>query len=138
MVCKLRNVICTRIRRTSDRIVGFPAGNRTKYLPINRVLPLDQSARYESFYHSTLSSLNYCERYANNSTREQLHSHLFMIQSQSHIATDGQSLSQSWCPAPDDIYYCLIVAVLLLWGALSDERTGLSFVRAIVCSSKSS
>jgi hypothetical protein len=31
----------------------------------------------------------------------------------------------SWWP---DIYYCLTVAVLFLWGALSDERTGLSFV----------
>jgi hypothetical protein len=35
------------------------------------------------------------------------------------------------------IYYCLTVIVLLLWGALSDERTDLSFVRVIVCSSKS-
>jgi hypothetical protein len=29
-----------------------------------------------------------------------------------------------------DIYYCLTVTVLFLWGALSDERTGLSFVYA--------
>jgi hypothetical protein len=48
-----------------------------------------------------------------------------LTQSQSHIATDGQSVRQSW----PDIYYCLTVTVLLLWGALSDERTGLSFVR---------
>jgi hypothetical protein len=64
-------------------------------------------------------------------------------QSQSHIAIDAQSVSQSvlvsipiWDPWPD-IYYCLTVTVLLLWGALSDERTGLSFVRVIVCISKS-
>jgi hypothetical protein len=48
-------------------------------------------------------------------------------QSQSHIATDGQSVSKSSWP---DIYYCLTVTVLFLWGALSDERTGLSFVYA--------
>jgi hypothetical protein len=29
-----------------------------------------------------------------------------------------------------DIYYCLTVTVLFLWGALSDERTGLSFIHA--------
>jgi hypothetical protein len=56
------------------------------------------------------------------------------IQSQSDIATDGQSVSQSWCRAPlwdswPDIYYCLTVTILLLWGALSDERTGLSSVQ---------
>jgi hypothetical protein len=32
-----------------------------------------------------------------------------------------------WSSWPD-IYYCLTVTVLFLWGALSDERTGLSFV----------
>jgi hypothetical protein len=50
-------------------------------------------------------------------------------QSQSHIATDGQSNSKSWCRAPD-IYYSLTATVLFLWGALSDDRTGLSFVYA--------
>jgi hypothetical protein len=49
--------------------------------------------------------------------------------SQSHIATDGQSVSKSWCWAPD-IYYRLTVMVLFLWGALSDERPRLSFVYA--------
>jgi hypothetical protein len=49
-----------------------------------------------------------------------------MCQSQSYIATDGRSISKPW----SDIYYCLTVTVLLLWGALSDERTGLSFVYA--------
>jgi hypothetical protein len=51
---------------------------------------------------------------------------LFYSQSQSHITTDGQSVSQSWCRVPiwgswADIYYCLTVTVLLLWGALPDE-----------------
>jgi hypothetical protein len=52
---------------------------------------------------------------------------LSRIQSQSYIATDGRSISKSWRRA---IYYCLTVTVLFLWGALSDERTGRSFVYA--------
>jgi hypothetical protein len=51
---------------------------------------------------------------------------------ESHITTDGQSVSLSWNKAPawglrTDFYYCEIVAGLLMWGALSDKRTGLSF-----------
>jgi hypothetical protein len=43
--------------------------------------------------------------------------------------TVGQSWCRAaiWCSWPD-IYCCLTVTVLLLWGALSDERMGLSFV----------
>jgi hypothetical protein len=57
-------------------------------------------------------------------------------QSQSHIATDCQSISKSWCRAPSGahdhicIYYSLTVTVLFFWGALFDERTGLSFIYA--------
>jgi hypothetical protein len=47
---------------------------------------------------------------------------------------DGQSISKFWCPAPsgghEHIYYYLAVTVLFLWGAISGERTGLSFVYA--------
>jgi hypothetical protein len=62
---------------------------------------------------------------------------LYSSQSQSHIATDGQSVNQSWCRVHiwgswPDIYCCLTITVLLLWNALSDERTGLSFVRVIL------
>jgi hypothetical protein len=39
--------------------------------------------------------------------------------SQSHIATDGQSVY---------VYSCLKVTVLSMYGALSDETSGLSFV----------
>jgi hypothetical protein len=51
--------------------------------------------------------------------------------SKSHC--DCRSVSQSWCRAPvwgswPDIYYCLTVTVLILWGALFRERMGLSFV----------
>jgi hypothetical protein len=45
-----------------------------------------------------------------------------------------KSASLSWNKAPiwglrPDLYYCQAVASLLRWGALSDERTGLSFAR---------
>jgi hypothetical protein len=58
-------------------------------------------------------------------------------QSQSYVMTDGQSASLSWSKAPiwglrPDVYYCQTVAGLLMWGALSDKRTGLSFARVIV------
>jgi hypothetical protein len=56
-------------------------------------------------------------------------------QSQSYVTTDGQSASLSWCQAPiwglgPDFYYCQTIAGLLMWGALSDERTGLPFTIA--------
>jgi hypothetical protein len=53
-------------------------------------------------------------------------------QSQSYVTTDGQPTSLSWNKAPiwglrPDLDYCLTVAGLLIWSALSDERTGLVF-----------
>jgi hypothetical protein len=50
--------------------------------------------------------------------------------------------SLSWNKVPiwglrPDLYYCLPVTGFLMWGALSDERTGLSFARVTVSSSKS-
>jgi hypothetical protein len=50
--------------------------------------------------------------------------------------TDGQPASPSWNKAPiwglrPDLYYSLTVAGLLIWGALSDERTCLSFIIAV-------
>jgi hypothetical protein len=52
-----------------------------------------------------------------------------------YVTTDGQSASLSWNKAPvwglrPDFYYCQTVAGLLMWGAVSDERTGLSFTIA--------
>jgi hypothetical protein len=57
-------------------------------------------------------------------------------QSQSYVTTDGQSTSLSWNKAliwglRSHFYYCLTVADLLIWGALSDERTGLSLDRCL-------
>jgi hypothetical protein len=62
-------------------------------------------------------------------------------QKQSYVTTDGQSPSLSWNKVPiwglrPDLYYCLTVTGLLIWGALSDERTGLSFSRVTVSNSK--
>jgi hypothetical protein len=36
-----------------------------------------------------------------------------------------------------DLYQCLTITGLLMWDALFDERTGLSFARVTVSSSKS-
>jgi hypothetical protein len=53
-------------------------------------------------------------------------------ESESYNTTDGQSASLSWNKASiwglrPDFCYCQTVADLLIWGALSDERTGLPF-----------
>jgi hypothetical protein len=54
---------------------------------------------------------------------------LTQSRSQSYVTTDSQSASLSWCQAPIwDLrpdFFCLTVASLLMWGAFSDERTGL-------------
>jgi hypothetical protein len=54
------------------------------------------------------------------------------LNSESYVTTDGQSASVSWNKAPiwglrPDFHYCQTVAGLLMWGAVSDERTDLSF-----------
>jgi hypothetical protein len=62
-------------------------------------------------------------------------------ESESYVTTDSQSASLSWYKAPirglrPDFYFCteygirVTVTFLILRGALSDERTGLSFVCA--------
>jgi hypothetical protein len=64
-----------------------------------------------------------------------------ILQSQIYVTTDCQSASLSSNKAlwglRADLYYCHTVAGLLIWGALSDERTGLSFARVTVSSNKS-
>jgi predicted Rdx family selenoprotein len=54
---------------------------------------------------------------------------------ESYVTTDSQSAGLCWNKAPiwglrPDFYYHQTVAGLLIWGALSDERTGLSFTIA--------
>jgi hypothetical protein len=56
-------------------------------------------------------------------------------QSQSFITTDGQSTKLPWCQAPSraqeqTFRYRQTAADLLMWDALSDERTDLSFTIA--------
>jgi hypothetical protein len=56
-------------------------------------------------------------------------------ESESCITTEGQSASLSWNIAPvwglrPDFYSYQTAAGLLLWGAISGERTGLSFTLA--------
>jgi hypothetical protein len=58
-------------------------------------------------------------------------------ESEPYVTTDGQSASLSWDTTPiwglrPDFYYCQTVVGLLVWGVLSDERTGLSFTIAAV------
>jgi hypothetical protein len=71
-------------------------------------------------YGMVISQLTHCSSC-------QLRTHDWLrTQSQSHIVTDAQSVSKFWC-----LYYCLTVMVLFfLWGALSDQRAGLSFAYA--------
>jgi hypothetical protein len=52
-----------------------------------------------------------------------------------YVTTDGQSASLSWNKAPiwglgPDLNYCQTGGGLLIWGALSDKRTVLSFIIA--------
>jgi hypothetical protein len=63
-------------------------------------------------------------------------------QSQNYVTTDGQWSSLPWNKASiwglrPDLYFCMTVAGLLMWGSLSDERTGLPFARVTVSSNKS-
>jgi hypothetical protein len=51
------------------------------------------------------------------------------------LRPDGHSASLAWNKAPiwglrQDLYYCQTAAGLFMWGAHSDERTGLSFTTA--------
>jgi hypothetical protein len=50
-------------------------------------------------------------------------------QSQSYVTTNGESATRFLVSRPD-FYYCQTVAGLLMWGACSDEGTGLSFTIA--------
>jgi hypothetical protein len=54
---------------------------------------------------------------------------------ESYVTTDGQSASLSWNKVPiwglrPDFCYCQTLMGLLMWGSLSDGKTGLSFTIA--------
>jgi hypothetical protein len=99
--------------------------------PRNRVAWLYPQA-LGSFFIASYDSQGYCR-----SIRPRLHKgyESFSSQSQSYITTDDHSASLSWNKAlfwgsRPDLYYCLRIVGLLMWGALCDERTGLSFTVA--------
>jgi hypothetical protein len=63
------------------------------------------------------------------------YSRLISAESDSYVTTDGQSTSLSSNKVPisglgPDLYHCQTVAGFLMWGAISDERTGMSFATA--------
>jgi hypothetical protein len=67
--------------------------------------------------------------------RPRLHTEKIRSESESYVTIDGQSASLSWNKAPiwdlrPDLYYCQTVAGLLMSGAFSYERTGLSITLA--------
>jgi hypothetical protein len=90
-------------------------------------LPTTRRATVEVFKPTSTQGIPHCQSQS---------------QSQNYVTTDRQSASLSWNKAPvcrlrPDLYYCLTVTGFLMWGVLSDERTGLSFARVTVNSSKS-
>jgi hypothetical protein len=106
-------------------MAGVPAGIRTKRLP-NTSLQL---------YRMTTRSAEACWQAKLKSSLCLTHYRRSLSLSESYVTTDGQSASVSWNKAPiwglrPDFYYCQRVAGLLMWGALSDEKTGLSFTTA--------
>jgi hypothetical protein len=67
-------------------------------------------------------------------SRDSLHSNSSKVKVKVMLRPTVPSASPSWSKAPiwglrPDLYYFGTVAGLLMWGALSDERTGLSFAR---------
>jgi hypothetical protein len=66
------------------------------------------------------------QKSTSNSSSTQL---WFNPESESYVTTNSQSASLSWNKAPiwglqPNFYYCQTVVGLLMWGTLSDERTG--------------
>jgi hypothetical protein len=112
-------------------LAPFLTGLRVSSLPLwltwfwftNRsLLQLPSSAVYYSTAENSLT--NASESRLTHSSRVE-----------SYVTIDSQSASVSWNKAPiwgirPYFYYCQTVAGLLLWGAFSDERTGLSFTVA--------
>jgi hypothetical protein len=127
---------------------------------IEYIGPLYDLLQHCTNHYLRLHTLDFCPHYTNPSEL-----YLDCQSSQSHIATDLQSVSQSvrlWCRAPSGAHDQIFIIVwqlrscfstidrwrsrcrgrilwptpytytygLVLWGALSDERTGLSFLYA--------
>jgi hypothetical protein len=129
-----------RVQRTHDHILLSPIrdSNLEGQVPVF-IFPRN---RVGQLYPQALGSLfvaSYDSQSYGGGIRPRLHtgfSSLAESESYMCITTDGQPASLSWNKAHiwglrPDLYYCLTVASLLIWGALSDERTGLSFTIAV-------
>jgi hypothetical protein len=87
-------------------------------------------------FETSLFVASYDSQGYGGSIRPRLHTGvIWTSESESYITTDGQYASLSWIKAPiwnlrPDLYYCLTVVGLLIFCALSDGRTGLSFTVA--------
>jgi hypothetical protein len=89
------------------------------------------AAHMKSPLHSLTPFLPFLLSYSANFQLQKLSqfSAASQSQSQSYVTTDDQSASLSWNRAPiwglrPDFYYSQTIAGLLMWGALSDDRTG--------------
>jgi hypothetical protein len=102
---------------TVARTLGF-------FVSTSRLLAMDLNIETitSNHYEVFLSATNF-PWLSSTKNSELCHLTLKTVQSQSHIAPDGQWVRLGV------VYYCLTVTVLFLWGALSDERSSLSFVR---------
>jgi hypothetical protein len=85
--------------------------------------------------HSAIFSASLAEPNSRLTAHLELRNSTNYSESESHATTDGQPSSLSWNKEPfwgirPDFYYCQTVAGLLMWEALSDDRTGLSFAIA--------
>jgi hypothetical protein len=86
--------------------------------------PVDKSSLHLSFFHNWFFLPPHWSYFLNWSATVE-----------SYITTDGQSASLSWNKAPiwglrPHFYYCQTVVSVLMWGVLSDQRTGLPFTIA--------
>jgi hypothetical protein len=99
----------------------------------------------EHFFTVTInySATTYLHNSLGHAPFSSLYSQLLLAESESepYVTTDGQSASLSWYKAPirglrQHFYFRMeygirpTVTFLILWGALSEERTDLSFVCA--------
>jgi hypothetical protein len=106
-------------QRWTFPVPKLPASNSNGSHGLNRSSPPPNSVTHQPTRSTSLNWINW---------------------SQTHLATDGKPVCLSWCQAPSEAQNQML---LLVWKfspvyaeRLSDERSGLSFVRVIVCSCK--
>jgi hypothetical protein len=79
-------------------------------------------------FETLLSAASYDLQGHGGGIRTHLHTGYCYCSYQCYVTTDGLSWNKApiWGLWPD--YYCQTVAGLLIWGTVSDKRTGLSFI----------